>query len=230
MKSLTKTIVYKATTPSKKLYFGITTQKLEKRIRQHFLSAKKKRHINPRWENALNKYGNAIIWEIVEICDSLDKALSLEISLIEQYKSYEREFGYNGTKGGDCNSIYAHLPETKIKISKTRKLKGIISGQNLREWQKQNPGLQSKNIKMAYKNNPNLRENSRQTMLKLVSLGKIHSKTPVVLKKENDVIKFDSVAEAAKFLNVPKWKIRHRLKKNSIAINGYYVFKALEGV
>lgn len=95
--------VYKHTTPSNKFYFGITNST----------------NLNKRWANGLGyrtqkvffraivKYGwDNIKHEVVKDNLSLDEAKSLEIFLIEKYRTDVSKFGhnsngYNMTSGGD---------------------------------------------------------------------------------------------------------------------------------
>lgn len=103
--------VYKHTSPSKKVYVGITS-------------------LNPliRWQNgggyrsnnyftkAILKYGwdnfkHEILFENL----TKEEAEQKEIELIKLYKSNDKNFGYNIAKGG--NSVGKHSEETKMKIS-----------------------------------------------------------------------------------------------------------------
>ena len=69
----------------------------------------------------LKKYGwRNIAHEIVAENLFYKQAIEIEINLIEKYKSYERDFGYNITKGGDGHSGFKASKETKDKMSKNR--------------------------------------------------------------------------------------------------------------
>lgn len=125
-------IVYKHTTPSKKVYIGITRQNVSK-----------------RWKNgkgyegctaffrAIEKYG----WDNIQhevIANGLTKgeACSMEQSLIAEYESYKPECGYNLTHGGEHYEpndewrqraresqlqYYREHPEARERISKFSK-------------------------------------------------------------------------------------------------------------
>ncbi|AGW43683.1 hypothetical protein phiLdb_0006 [Lactobacillus phage phiLdb] len=103
--------VYKHTTPSNKVYIGIT-----------------KLDVNQRWKNgngyknnqyftrAISKYG----WENIKhdvLYDDLTKeqAEKKEIELISLYKSDNSKFGYNIQHGENVNCVNE---ETKLKISR----------------------------------------------------------------------------------------------------------------
>ncbi len=107
--------VYKHTSPSGKIYIGITCQ-------------------NPlkRWDNgngyrnnkyfslAIKKYGwNNFMHEILFSKLSKEEAESKEIELIAFYKSNQREFGYNIENGGKAKGKCSE--ETKQLISKIQK-------------------------------------------------------------------------------------------------------------
>ena len=105
-------IVYKHTTPSEKVYIGIT-----------------KVSVNARWRNgegyihneyfyrAIKKYGwDNIKHEILFAGLTEKEAKIKEIELIRYYKSHDRAYGYNLTEGGDGVHGYTHSPESISKI------------------------------------------------------------------------------------------------------------------
>lgn len=111
MKTEKKYIVYKHTSPSNKVYIGITRQEPSK-----------------RWENgrgyrecpafwcAIQKYG----WENINheiLCEGLSKeeAETEEIRLIKFFRITDARYGYNIENGGNC--FGTHSEETKKKIS-----------------------------------------------------------------------------------------------------------------
>ena len=72
--------------------------------------------------NAINKYPwNEWSHEIIDSCDTLEKANELETYYIKLYKSSEREFGYNITAGGDGHTGQAMSENTKYKLSEAIK-------------------------------------------------------------------------------------------------------------
>ena len=92
--------VYVHTSPSKKKYVGITKQKVKERWRNG-----KGYNSNIYFSNAVEKYGwDNFKHEIIAENLSEKDAKLLEIRLIKEFKSDNRQFGYNITKGGDpCN-------------------------------------------------------------------------------------------------------------------------------
>jgi group I intron endonuclease len=115
-------IIYCATLPSNKKYFGFTID-FENRKRSH------KCHANAgtqnKFYNAIRKYGwDSIQWDIIEEFKSeskkdLREILSKrEIYWINESQSYTN--GYNGTKGGDGVLGLTWREESKEKLSKTQ--------------------------------------------------------------------------------------------------------------
>ena len=90
--------VYKHTTPSGKVYIGITSKPPEKR----WLNGRGYRE-NFHFFNAIKKFGwNNIQHEILAVGLSKAEAEQMEISLIAQYDSTNQAKGYNFTNGGQC--------------------------------------------------------------------------------------------------------------------------------
>lgn len=102
--------VYKHTTPSEKVYIGITSQRLSKRWQNGNGYIK-----NPYFYKAIKKYG----WNNINHCviaDGLteEEACKLEISLISKYDSTNNKKGYNLSTGGEC-------PGTGVKFTEERR-------------------------------------------------------------------------------------------------------------
>lgn len=111
--------VYKHTSPSGKVYIGITRQNIKKRWQNGNGYAH-----SEHFKNAILKYGwNNIKHEILYTGLSKDEACKMEIELIAHYKSDQREFGYNNSKGGECGNKLSD--ETKQKISNALKGKKV---------------------------------------------------------------------------------------------------------
>lgn len=109
--------VYKHTSPSNKVYIGIT--KREPKIRWGNGNSYKRQ---PHFYNAIIKYGwknfkHEVLYENL----TEEQAKLLEISLIHYHKSNNNKFGYNLTNGGDGCKGRVTSEETKQKISKANK-------------------------------------------------------------------------------------------------------------
>lgn len=103
--------VYKHTSPHGKVYIGITQQRPEKRWKRG-LGYK----YNPCFFNAIKKYG----WDNFKheiLAEALDKeqAEEMEVRLIREYQSFDRNKGYNIALGGNAPSP---VEETKEKMRK----------------------------------------------------------------------------------------------------------------
>lgn len=108
--------VYKHTTPSGKVYIGITKQKPEQRW-DNGNGYKKNEH----FYRAILKYGwENIEHEIVENGLTKQQACDLEIDLIAEYDATDPRNGYNNSIGGECGSLGVHpSAETRLKISES---------------------------------------------------------------------------------------------------------------
>lgn len=108
--------VYKHTTPSGKVYIGITKQKPEQRW-DNGNGYKKNEH----FYRAILKYGwENIEHEIVENGLTKQQACDLEIELIAKYDATDPRNGYNNSTGGECGSLGVHpSAETRLKISES---------------------------------------------------------------------------------------------------------------
>lgn len=118
--------VYKHTSPSGKVYIGITKRKPEYRWNK----GKGYRKDQLLFYRAIKKYGwDNLTHEILYTGLSEKDAKNIEISLIRQYKSLG--MSYNITDGGDGgrglhNKRKKMSDETKLKMSKSRK--GLLAG------------------------------------------------------------------------------------------------------
>ena len=107
--------VYKHTCPNNKVYIGITSREPNKRWRSG------KGYINnEHFYNAIQKYGwNNIKHDVLFINLTQQQAELKEIELIKQYKSNQREYGYNILEGGNVSNGVTE--EGRKKISEKNK-------------------------------------------------------------------------------------------------------------
>jgi group I intron endonuclease len=117
-------IVYKLTNKiNGKVYIGITTKGLEKRIRNHWNHAKFGIH-RPLY-TAMRKYGlDSFESTILAIPNSIEEMKALEIYFIESHGSTSREKGYNVTLGGEGAYGARHSPEVREFLSRKAKERG----------------------------------------------------------------------------------------------------------
>lgn len=113
----TKHLIYKATSPSGKVYVGKTNQALDKRVYDHHFNAARKDTLFGR---AIIKYGETIKWEVIEEVVGLEAANKAEIKWIAELDAMNPSNGYNLTEGGDGGK---RSPE-----SETKRIKAVTKG------------------------------------------------------------------------------------------------------
>lgn len=113
--------VYKHTSPSGKVYIGITSQNPLKRWQNG-------NHYNNqlKFYRAIIKYGWGNIKHEI-LCEGLNKeeAEAMEIKLIAYYHSTDDKYGYNICEGGHVRTNYITSEETKRKLSLAAKGKKL---------------------------------------------------------------------------------------------------------
>ena len=124
MKDEKKYIVYMHTTPSGKVYVGITANDISRRW-QNGSGYRGNEH----FYNAILKYGwDNIKHEILFTDLSADEASKIEMELIEQYDSMNPSKGYNRSIGGEIN-----IPSEETKNKIRNALKGRTMPQSTKE-------------------------------------------------------------------------------------------------
>src|SRR4030067_980626 len=111
-------LIYKVTSPSNKVYVGLTSESLDKRKNKHTDCALHNRR-KGKFQNAIKKYKDLLVWEVLEQVRTKEQAIEKEIYYIDKYNSFEE--GYNCTLGGESNFGLKHSDETKRKMSKIAK-------------------------------------------------------------------------------------------------------------
>jgi len=96
-------IIYKATSPSGKVYIGQTIYTLKYRRRAHIGNSNNKKHrlYNSKFYRAIRKYKDLIDWEIIQRAPR-DKLNIIERKEVAKYNSYR--LGYNSDLGGNVRS------------------------------------------------------------------------------------------------------------------------------
>lgn len=107
--------VYQHIAPNGKCYIGVTSRKPEMR----WQNGKGYRH-NEYFDNAIKKYGwKNIEHKIIKTKLTKEEAEQMERDLIAQFKSNDRDHGYNITSGGE--EVGKHSEESKRKMSEHTK-------------------------------------------------------------------------------------------------------------
>lgn len=107
--------VYKHTTPSGKVYVGLTSKNVEER----WLNGRGYKRNNHFW-NAIEKYGwENIDHEILEMNLTKEQASEAEKKYIALFESYKQSKGYNLTYGGEIG--VRHTKESRRKLSESKK-------------------------------------------------------------------------------------------------------------
>lgn len=120
--------VYKHTSLSNKCYIGITKKKPETRWGKG--NGYKG---NIFFYRAICKYGwENILHEIMAFDLTKAEAETMEIKLIADFRSNDREFGYNIENGGNCCGT--HSEETKRKIGEKSKGNKACLGRKISAW------------------------------------------------------------------------------------------------
>lgn len=108
-------IIYKATSPSGKVYIGQTTKGLEVRKNLHYRITTKYDH---KFARALNKYKYQIKWDILYNNVPINKLNLAEKCAIYLYDSYYK--GYNSTLGGKATTGLIQTQKARNKISRAQ--------------------------------------------------------------------------------------------------------------
>lgn len=124
--------VYKHTSPSGKVYIGVTKQNPPSK---RWLGGKGYR-TQEKFYRAIQKYGwKNFTHEILFQCDTQEEAGEKEREYIKQYNSTNNQFGYNVEKGGNYKSEVSEETIRKSKKSRsTPEYKAKISAINARRW------------------------------------------------------------------------------------------------
>lgn len=208
-------IVYKATTPSNKVYIGITSSTLENRIAAHFSQTRRKlsnkRHT--LFSNALKKYKNNIIFEILEDKCSFEEALFLEKYYIKYFDGTNRKLGYNISSGGKGRSA-KHSEKTKEIIKQKNQQNPIFKkcAEKLKDFYIKNPNIRSINGKKG------MTEQRKQESILLLS--KYVIRIPIEIYNNEICLKFNSIKDATKFVKTTPSNLGEALKNNRVC-KGY---------
>jgi len=217
--------VYKHTSPSGKVYVGITGRKPSRRF--HGGSAYRN---NPHFFNAIKKYGwDSFSHDIIAEGLSKEQACELEMSLIAVLNATDPAHGYNRSRGGDKTTLgYRVSDETKAKIS--AKALGR-KNPHTPEWNAK-IGDAHRGRKASEETKAKLRECLGERFSTPAAIAKQRANTPrgakhprakmVVCVETAEV--FPTMSEAAKKYNTSRTNIGHALNgdKGQALAGGYH--------
>ena len=179
--------VYKHTSPSGKVYIGITQQRPEDRW-QGGLGYRR----NDYFFRAVMKYGwDNFTHEILHTGLTKDEACAAEVSLIAAYRSNEKAHGYNLTEGGEHPTLSA---EHRKKIGDAQRGRTLSLEQRRQISETQRGRKASEETKKKLRAARFGKRHSAETLQKLKD-GK-RDKMKAVLCVETGVL-YPSISEAA---------------------------------
>lgn len=220
-------LIYKITFPNNKVYIGQTCRDLNVRISQHYYESNK----NPIFpvHKAISKYGkNSIKIDILEKNLNSDEAEYLEKYYIRYFNSFSDKNGYNISFGG-FGFHKKHTQGTKDKISKLFKKMKINGTKYLKDFYSKNPEARSL-IQLELMKDPNNLSKARISMknarIKALKNNKIvgKAKKPIILVKNECILEFNSLTEAAKELDICVSGLSNCLNGLSKTCSGYVVY------
>jgi hypothetical protein len=108
-------LIYKATSPSGKVYIGMTKKTIDERRKEHEWHTNS--NSNKIFHRAMHKYGCNFIWETLETGLSKVEAELKEIEYIAKFHATSRNFGYNQAKGGMAGDIMSEESRNRWRVS-----------------------------------------------------------------------------------------------------------------
>lgn len=185
--------VYKHTSPSGKVYIGVTKQKPHLRW-QNGLGYRTQEY----FYRAILKYGwDNFKHEIVYLTDSYEDANSKEIELIAEYKSSDKRYGYNIEGGGNLKKEVSD--RTRIKLRNhhtTHEHLELVARINAKRWSDPNEHKKMSERTLG-ENNPMFgkklseehKRKLRDGFAKVVFVGKCGKDNPMYGKHLSEEVK-----------------------------------------
>jgi group I intron endonuclease len=227
-----KSVVYCAVNQvNNKIYIGLTSQILKRRIATHICKSKNPQ--NNYFHNALNTHGkDSFKWYVLYQSNDINQLKEKETFYINEFKSNDREKGYNLSTGGECPVFNQESCEKISKKAKERNLNG-----------ENNPFYGKKHSEETIKHLSKIRKgirfspftkHSEETKKKLSEIRKELCKDPqhilnmALAQKRKPLlcvtngVEYISMSAAAKELNLSLSGLKFHLnKKNHLPYYGY---------
>lgn len=204
-------LVYKHTSPSGKVYIGITSKTIQERKNCGY-------EHNTHFKSAIKKYGwNNFKHEVVADGLTAEEAQSLEKRLIAETNATDRNKGYNLSLGGEAPFTgLKHSEETKSKISKAN-IGKVVSFET-----RQRLSLAHKGKQIGEKNPMYGKPKSTETIKKQYESHRYQMKPVDQLDMDGNLVAtFESINSAARAIGTTKQNIRCCLIGKSHHACGY---------
>ena len=227
-------VVYKHTSPSNKVYIGITCQKPKKRWKNGYAYRPHK-----YFYRAIEKYGwDNFTHEIVAEGLTKEQACQMEMDLIARYKSNNPEYGYNCSIGGESGYNGVHHPRSEefrkhmseIRMGKPSPRKGIRASEETRrkmsESKKGTRHSEETKRKIGEKSKGRIPSEETRRKMSESNKGKRRNMLKVYqYDKDGTFIKeWDAIVDAARELNLKGTNIS-RVCRGKLKSTGGFVWK-----
>lgn len=205
-------IIYKVTSPSGKVYIGKTTRGIEARKAQHLACSF--RGSTFLFSKAIRKYGELLVWELIDTAETSEELSLLEISWIKYYHSFSN--GYNLTMGGEGARKYATVEESKeiakAQMKAYRKTPEAIA---VKRVYAQSLGAKAKRIARREKPGGREREKAYNQTPQIKAARRAYQNTPEAkakakARKQNPVARAKQNTWAKKYRKTPWAKAKRR--------------------
>lgn len=212
--------VYKHTSPSGKVYIGITSSPVNRR----WQNGKGYRQ-NKYFSSAISKYG----WDNFEheiVCTNLSssEAFEMEKLLIRFYNSTDRKFGYNQSTGGESGACGVHPSQEtieKLRRASTGRKRGAEELKKFSEKMRGHPVSKETREKISNSLKGKPHKHSQETLRKIaIANGK-----PVICIETGEI--FCSVADASKSIGKSHSSVWNVVAGKKITAGGFH-WKYLE--
>lgn len=238
-----KYVVYIHIFPNRKVYIGITSQKVERRWNNgHGYKG------NKYMMNAIMKYGwNNIRHEILFTNLTKYQAEQIEKDLIKKYKSNQREFGYNILDGGNVSDGLSIESIQKMSLSQKKLWQNAEYRKHMSDVHKGKKASEETKKKMSLSNNRYWlgKQMSEEAIIKMKNKlkgrevwnkgtrgvmkanktsfkkGEVHSITKKIMCIETGIV-YNSINEASRTLNINSTCIVNVCKGKQLTAGGLH--------
>ena len=212
--------VYKHTSPSGKVYIGITSSPVNRRW-QNGKGYRQHRYFNA----AIQKYGwqnftHEILFSNLSKYDACEK----EKELIMLYNSTDRRFGYNQSTGGESGACGVHPSQEtieKLRRASTGRKRGVEELKKFSEKMRGHPVSKETREKISNSLKGKPHKHSQETLRKIaIANGK-----PVICIETGEI--FCSVADASRSIGKSYTSVWNVVSGKKITAGGFH-WKYLE--